>query len=108
VRSTEMDDIKEKEADAKRIADLEYVLSIQVGLHISEVAGLEKNLDEQSKHEISDIKRKLKNSFASVGAFSAHPDWQGRFFFIGILYFGSHITLSYVSKIFIYWHQYKN
>ena len=96
---------KEKEADAKRITDLEYALSIQVVLHISEVAGLEKNLDEvtenfnveQSKHEISDIKRlrvqknveerrqakeecynvamqcsnKLKNAFASVGAFSA-------------------------------------
>jgi hypothetical protein len=37
---------KEKEADAKRIADLEYALSIQVGLHRSEVAGLEKKLDE--------------------------------------------------------------
>jgi hypothetical protein len=31
---------KEKEADAKHIADLEYALSIQVGLHKSEVAGL--------------------------------------------------------------------
>jgi hypothetical protein len=28
---------KEKVKDAKRIADLEYVLSIQVGLHRSEV-----------------------------------------------------------------------
>jgi hypothetical protein len=28
---------KEKEKDAKRIADLEYVVSIQVGLHISKV-----------------------------------------------------------------------
>jgi hypothetical protein len=37
---------KEKEADAKRIADLEYALSIQVGLHRSEVAGLENKLDE--------------------------------------------------------------
>jgi hypothetical protein len=54
---------KEKEADAKCIADLEYALSIQVGLHRSEVAGLEKKLDEvtenfnmeQSKHEISNI-----------------------------------------------------
>jgi hypothetical protein len=54
---------KEKEAVAKRIADLEYALSIQVGLHRSEVAGLEKKLDEvtenfnmeQSKHEISNI-----------------------------------------------------
>jgi alanine racemase len=52
---------KEKETDAKRIADLEYALSIQVGLHRSEVAGLEKKLDEvtenfnieQSKCEIS-------------------------------------------------------
>jgi hypothetical protein len=54
---------KEKEVVAKRIADLEYALSIQVGLHRSEVAGLEKKLDEvtenfnmeQSKHEISNI-----------------------------------------------------
>jgi hypothetical protein len=53
---------KEKEADAKHIADLEYALSIQVGLHRSEVAGLEKKLDEvtenlnveQSKRKISD------------------------------------------------------
>jgi hypothetical protein len=35
---------KEKEVDAKRIADLEFALSIQVGLHRSEVAGLEKSL----------------------------------------------------------------
>jgi hypothetical protein len=53
---------KEKEADAKPIADLEYALSIQVGLHRSEVAELEKKLDEvienfnvgKSKREISD------------------------------------------------------
>jgi chromosome segregation ATPase len=53
---------KAKDADAKRIADLEYALSIQVELHRSEVAGLEKKLDEvtenfnveQSKREISD------------------------------------------------------
>jgi alanine racemase len=32
---------KEKEADAKHIADLEYTLSIQVGLHRFEVAKLE-------------------------------------------------------------------
>jgi hypothetical protein len=56
---------KEKEADAKCIADLEYDSSIQVGLHKSEVAGLEKKLDEvtknfnveQSKREISDTER---------------------------------------------------
>ena len=56
---------KEKEVVAKRIADLEYALSIQVGLHRSEVAGLEKKLDEvtenfnveQSKREISNIER---------------------------------------------------
>jgi hypothetical protein len=49
----------------KHIADLEYPLSIQVGLHRSEVQGLEKKLDEltkncnveQTKHEISDTKR---------------------------------------------------
>jgi hypothetical protein len=56
---------KEKEADEKHIADLEYALSIQVGLHRSEVTGLEKKLDEvtenfhveQSKLEISDTER---------------------------------------------------
>jgi hypothetical protein len=56
---------KKKEADEKRIADLEYVLSIQVGLHRSEIEGLEKKLDEitenfnveQTKREISDIER---------------------------------------------------
>jgi alanine racemase len=56
---------KEKEADAKHIADLEYALSIQVGLHRFEVAKLEKKLDEvtenfnveQSKPEISDTER---------------------------------------------------
>jgi alanine racemase len=56
---------KKKEIDAKRIADLEYALSIQVGLHRSEVQGLEKKLDEitedfnveQTKHEISDTER---------------------------------------------------
>ncbi|KAL5654349.1 hypothetical protein ACJX0J_033668, partial [Zea mays] len=37
---------KEKEAYAKRIADLGYALSIQVVLHRSEVVGLEKKLDE--------------------------------------------------------------
>ena len=53
---------KKKEADVKRIADLEYTLSIQVGLHRSKVQGLEKKLDEnteifnveQAKREISD------------------------------------------------------
>jgi DNA mismatch repair ATPase MutS len=56
---------KKKEADAKRIADLEYALSIQVGLHRSEVQGLEKKLDEitkifnveQAQREISDTER---------------------------------------------------
>ena len=37
---------KEKEADAKRIANLEYALSAQVKLHKSEVLRLEKKLDE--------------------------------------------------------------
>jgi uncharacterized NAD(P)/FAD-binding protein YdhS len=49
----------------KRIADLEYALSIQVDLHRSEVQGLEKKLDEvtenfnveQTKREISDMER---------------------------------------------------
>jgi hypothetical protein len=56
---------KEKEANAHRIPDLEYALSIQVGLYISEVTGLERKLDEvtenlnveQSKREISDTER---------------------------------------------------
>jgi alanine racemase len=54
-----------KEADVKRIADLEYALSIQVGLHRSKVQELEKKLDEisenfnveQAKREISDTER---------------------------------------------------
>jgi hypothetical protein len=53
---------KKEKADVKHIADLEYALSIQVGLHRSKVEGLEKKLDEvtenfnveQAKHEISD------------------------------------------------------
>jgi hypothetical protein len=53
---------KKKEADVKRITDLEFALSIQVGLHRSKVKGLEKKLDEitknfnveQAKREISD------------------------------------------------------
>jgi hypothetical protein len=56
---------KKKEADAKRIVDLEYALSVQVGLHRSEVQGLEKKLGEitenfnveQAKHEISNTLR---------------------------------------------------
>jgi hypothetical protein len=56
---------KKQEKDAKRISHLEYALSIQVGLHRSEVQGLEKKLDEvtenfnveQTKHEISDMER---------------------------------------------------
>jgi hypothetical protein len=53
---------KMQEKDVKRITDLEYALSIQVGLHRSEEQGLEKKLDEvtenfnveQAKCEISD------------------------------------------------------
>ena len=41
---------KKKEADVKCIADSEYALSIQVGLHRSEVQGLEKKLDEITKN----------------------------------------------------------
>jgi hypothetical protein len=49
----------------KRIADLEYALSVQVELHRSEVQGLEKKLNEvsenfnveQTKREISDTER---------------------------------------------------
>jgi hypothetical protein len=56
---------RKQEKDVKRIADLEYALSIQVGLHRSEVQGLEKKLDEvtetfnveQTKREISDMEQ---------------------------------------------------
>ena len=56
---------KEKEVDAKCIADLEYDLSLQVGLHRSKLEGPEKKLNEitenfnveQTKREISDIER---------------------------------------------------
>jgi alanine racemase len=37
---------KKQEKDVKRIADLEYALSIHVELHRSEMQGLEKKLDE--------------------------------------------------------------
>jgi hypothetical protein len=56
---------KEKEADAKHIADMKYALSVQVELHKSKVIELENKLDavtenfyvEQAKHEISDTER---------------------------------------------------
>jgi hypothetical protein len=56
---------KEKEADAKHIADLEYALSAHVELHKSEMVKLEKKLDEvtenfnveKAKCEISDTER---------------------------------------------------
>jgi myosin heavy subunit len=56
---------KKQETDAKRIADLEYAMYIQVDLHKSEVQELEKKLDEvtenfnveQTKREISDMVR---------------------------------------------------
>jgi succinylglutamate desuccinylase len=49
---------KEKEANAKRIADLEYSLSVQVELHKSEVIGLEKKLDEVTKNfNVEQVKR---------------------------------------------------
>jgi hypothetical protein len=56
---------KEKEADAKCIADLEYALSSQVKFHKSEVIRLEKKIDkvtenfnvEQSKCEIFDTEQ---------------------------------------------------
>jgi hypothetical protein len=56
---------KEKEAEAKRIADLEYALSAQVDIHKYEVVKLEKKLYEVTKNfnvekvkrEISDTKR---------------------------------------------------
>jgi hypothetical protein len=56
---------EKQQKDAKRIANLEYALSVQVELHRSEVQGLEKKLNEvtknfnveQTKCEISDIER---------------------------------------------------
>jgi hypothetical protein len=56
---------KEKKADAKHIADLEYALSSQVELRKSEVVRLEKKLNEvnenfeveRAKHEISKAER---------------------------------------------------
>jgi hypothetical protein len=41
---------KEKEVDARRIADLEYALSGQVELHKSKVTRLEKKLDEVTEN----------------------------------------------------------
>jgi hypothetical protein len=53
---------KKKEADAKCIADLEYALSIQVGLHKSEVQGLEKKLDEITENfNVEQAKREISN-----------------------------------------------
>jgi hypothetical protein len=45
-----LEDGKEKEADTKRIANLEYALSTQVELHKFEVLRLEKKLDEVSEN----------------------------------------------------------
>ena len=41
---------KEKEADTRRIADLEYAWSAQVELHKSEVTRLEKKFDEVNEN----------------------------------------------------------
>ncbi|KAL5668255.1 hypothetical protein ACJX0J_020476 [Zea mays] len=83
-----------EEADAKRIADLEYALSVQVGLHRS----------EQTKCATSDIER----NFTNVGAFSTEqdfihgdPDEKKRGNLIGM--FGAldtlYIKTLYLSKI---------
>jgi hypothetical protein len=54
---------KKLEADEKRIADLEYALSIQVGLHRSKVQGLEKRLDEVTENfNVEQAKREISNS----------------------------------------------
>jgi len=51
---------KKQEKDVKRIADSEYALSIQVGLHRSEVQGLEKKLDELTKNfNVEQTKREI-------------------------------------------------
>jgi hypothetical protein len=55
-----MEKFEKKEADAKYIAELEYALSIQVGLHRSEVEGLEKKLDEITKNfNVEQAKREI-------------------------------------------------
>jgi hypothetical protein len=54
---------KEKEADAKHIAHLEYDLSVQVELHRSEVLGLEKKLDEVTESfNVEQTKREISNN----------------------------------------------
>jgi DNA repair exonuclease SbcCD ATPase subunit len=54
---------KEKEAYAKRIADLEYALSAQVELHKSKVVRLEKKLDEVTKiFEVEKAKREISDT----------------------------------------------
>jgi hypothetical protein len=51
---------KEKETDAKRIADLEFALSAQVELHKSQVLRLEKKLDEVNENlEVEKAKHKI-------------------------------------------------
>jgi hypothetical protein len=51
---------KKQETNVKRIVDLEYALSIQVDLHISEVQGLEKKLDEVTKNfNVEQTKREI-------------------------------------------------
>ncbi|KAL5664837.1 hypothetical protein ACJX0J_024945 [Zea mays] len=59
---------KEKEADAKCIADLECALPIQVGLHRFEVEGLEKKLDEITKNfnEIFAIRQNEEESHTAL------------------------------------------
>jgi hypothetical protein len=58
-----MEKFEKKEADAKRIANLEYALSIQVGLHRSKVEGLEKKLDEITKNfNVEQTKREISNT----------------------------------------------
>jgi hypothetical protein len=51
---------REKEVDAKRIADFEYALSTQVELHKSKVLRLEKKLDEvRERFEVEKEKQKI-------------------------------------------------
>jgi predicted RNase H-like nuclease (RuvC/YqgF family) len=51
---------KEKEANEKRIADLEYTLSAQVELHKSEVMRLEKKLDEVTEKTLTLSNRSMR------------------------------------------------
>jgi hypothetical protein len=54
---------EKQQKDVKRIADLKYVLSVQVELHRSEVQGLEKKLDEVTENfNVEQTNRDISNT----------------------------------------------